>query len=128
MQTVEGLDKLDADIEDFCRKLDGPAAESAIAVAGEVILKEVEHTAPVRTGALRASLRTGHYRDKSGKRKYTTSISVPNSKRFGIMHYAVFLEYGTSKMDAEPFMRPAFDASKDQAVQAFSREIEKALR
>jgi HK97 gp10 family phage protein len=129
MQTIEGLDDLDKSIEDLVRKLDGDATEKAVAVAGEVILKEVEIKAPVKTGLLKASLRIGHYRAGSTGRtnKYKATIGVPNSKRFGIMHYAVFLEYGTSKMNAKPFMRPAFDASSDRAVQAFANEIEKAL-
>jgi HK97 gp10 family phage protein len=130
MQTVEGLYALDKSIEDLVRKLDGDATDNAIRAAGETILKEVEMRTPVKTGLLKASLTSGYVRDNSGgkSRRYKAAIGVPDSKRFGIMHYAVFLEYGTSKAQPHPFMRPAFDASKDMAVQAFIEEIEKALR
>lgn len=37
--------------------------------------------------------------------------------------YGFFLEYGTEKMTAQPFMRPAFDEKAPQAVSIFSAEM-----
>ena len=132
MPIIEGKDQLDREIEDMIRKLDGVATERAVSVAGEVILREVEQRAPVKTGFLKASLRLGHYADRtasSGRtRRYKATISVPNSKRYGIAHYAVFLEYGTSKMKRHSFMRPAFDVSSAKAVQEFERVLSEELR
>lgn len=131
MQTVEGLDELDRTIEDMVRKLDGTELENAANAAGRVILDEVMLKAPVRTGRLRDSIKQlAYYRDQNGSRggrRYTVSITVPNSHRFGIMYYAVFLEYGTSKMNAKPFMRPAFDASEQKAVDTFTRVLQSEL-
>lgn len=126
-----GLDQLDREIESLIRKLDGESTEKAISVAAEEILKEVELRTPVRTGLLKASLRLGHYADRassSGKtRRYKATISVPNSKRHGIMYYAVFLEYGTTKMAAKPFMRPAFDVAQPKAVEKFEQVLKAEL-
>lgn len=38
-------------------------------------------------------------------------------------YYAWFLEFGTERMQPHPFMRPAFDAKKDEAVQTFVTEM-----
>lgn len=38
-----------------------------------------------------------------------------------ITHYAPYLEYGTRRMDAQPFLKPAFDDQKKQ----FERDMKK---
>lgn len=50
------------------------------------------------------------------------------SNLVGNPNYWWFVEFGTSKMRARPFLRPAFDSKKNEALQAFrsymKREIE----
>lgn len=41
--------------------------------------------------------------------------------------YAWFLEFGTERMRAHPFMRPAFDAKKQEAVDTFVTETNKGI-
>lgn len=41
--------------------------------------------------------------------------------------YAYFLEYGTSKMAAKPFMRPAFEQNKESAVATMAGYIKEAV-
>ena len=49
-------------------------------------------------------------------------------------YYGAFVEFGTSKMAARPFMRPAFETRRDYAIEAMRaylaeripRELEKA--
>jgi HK97 gp10 family phage protein len=38
-----------------------------------------------------------------------------------------FLEFGTSKMQAKPFMRPAFEAAKEKALQRFEDRLKERL-
>lgn len=45
----------------------------------------------------------------------------------GDFFYAHFVEYGTSRMAAKPFMRPAFDQNKGRAVDAIKDRIAKRL-
>lgn len=42
--------------------------------------------------------------------------------------YAPYLEYGTSKMEARPFMRPALANMQEKFVQVVEQAIEVALR
>lgn len=125
MQTIDGLDDLDQAIESMVRNLNGKQLEHAVNAAGAEILKEVENKAPVRTGKLKASIGT-FSRSNDGYARST--IQVANSKSGGIEHYAVFLEYGTSSMRAKPFMRPAFDAAQQKAVEAFMQSISAELK
>ena len=45
----------------------------------------------------------------------------------GDFFYAHFVEYGTSKMAAKPFLRPAYDQNKGRAVEAIKDRIAKRL-
>lgn len=51
---------------------------------------------------------------------------------FGDLFYAQFVEFGTAKMSARPFMRPAFDQNKERAVEVMkatlARGIERATK
>lgn len=121
---IVDMDSFDLAISNMARTLDGKGLENAVQAAGNVILKEVESRAPVRTGALKASIRNLGYR-KTGQAR--SVISVSNSKKYGLRHYAVFLEFGTSNMASKPFMRPAFDVAEPQALEAFTRALNTEL-
>jgi len=41
--------------------------------------------------------------------------------------YAVYLEFGTSRMEARPFMRPALQDNLDNVVKAIKNELSRAL-
>lgn len=51
--------------------------------------------------------------------------------RFGVndrLNYARFLEFGTSKMEARPFLRPSYNAKKGEYIQAIENAVNEALR
>jgi len=50
-----------------------------------------------------------------------------NAKRQDDPFYWHFHEFGTSKMAARPFMRPAFEESKDDVVTAMTERLKKGL-
>lgn len=45
----------------------------------------------------------------------------------GDTYYWRFLEFGTSKMRAQPFMRPALESNTDTATAEFMQQFEKAI-
>lgn len=51
------------------------------------------------------------------------TVSVGNTAR-----YANFLEFGTRKMAARPFMRPAYANKKSEIIAAIYDEIQKAVK
>jgi HK97 gp10 family phage protein len=99
--TVEGL----ATLRDRLRAV-RPAIEAALAPqlarGAAAVAADAKAFAPVRTGTLRAGIRaTG-----SGLR-HAAGVTGPATA------YAHFVEYGTSRMPARPFMRAA--AQREEA-------------
>lgn len=65
---------------------------------GEEVAQVAQRMAPVLTGALRDSI-AAHSGEGSGA----------SSEIIADVPYAAFVEFGTSQMAAEPFLRPALD-------------------
>lgn len=42
-------------------------------------------------------------------------------------YYAAMIEYGTMNMDKTPYMRPAYEATKNQVIQIATKEVEKLV-
>lgn len=119
-------DELDIDQQLFAFNAvinDLPTA--AAMAAASVIEAEIRRRVPVDTGLLRDSLTHQSHRRQAAA---SVTIEMPHSGPDGTEHYAIFKEYGTSKMRAEPFMRPGFAASKDVAIQAAETLINQKLK
>jgi HK97 gp10 family phage protein len=75
-------------------------AQVTVAKVAHDIAEDAKSRAPVRTGYLRDSIVV----DGEGKAGFVTAGA----------EYAGFVEYGTYKMAARPFMTPAVEAHKDE--------------
>jgi len=90
--------------------------ELGTAVRDLVLLVEAEakKLCPVDTGKLRASI--------------TPVIESWAAGYVGTnTHYAPHVEYGTRKMDAQPFLEPAFLEGKKQASKVFGQAVARAI-
>ena len=78
------------------------------------ILEAAKDNAPVDTGALRDS---GHIEEEEvaliAEVSYKIIFDAPTTDQSKWTSYARFVEEGTSKMDAQPYLRPAILAAKD---------------
>lgn len=63
-------------------------------------------------------------RVKQSKSSAETIITFKDKKH---AFFWRFIEFGTSKMQAHPFMRPAFEAAKEKAVQRFEERMKERL-
>ncbi len=105
------------------RKLPGKLAKKTIKVAqlraAAALAQEVIARAPVGpTGRLSDSIKHGLRRAKPGEVATKVTANI---------FYARMVEYGTSKMSARPFMRPAFDAKKAEMIEIISKSLKADL-
>ncbi len=74
----------------------------------------------MRSGKLRKAIRTRERsEDENGMR---FAVEIPRSAFYGR-----FLEWGTSKFAAKPFMRPAADAKAEEAVTKMRDSLQVAI-
>jgi HK97 gp10 family phage protein len=81
------------------------AVTGHIVDAADRMLQDAESLVPVDTGRTKASLRADIKKDSKG-----VQVTIHAGKADDT---AYFNEYGTVHMNAQPFMRPAFDKSAD---------------
>lgn len=92
--------------------------------AGQIIVDEAKNNVSVRTGNLKEGLKVSGVRKKDGKKFVLAGIQKgDNSKIF----YGKFLEFGTSKMSARPFMAPAYESKKQEVEDIIKEELIKGL-
>lgn len=113
---MDGLDELRKKLEAFSNP--DPIVNKALEQAGEHLRGAIEESTPVRTGALKAAIVKGEVKDKR--------ILVGPSQQ-GPAFRAHFLEFGTSRMSAQPFIRPAFEQQKSKIERIMAEEIRKGL-
>lgn len=86
------------------------AMEDASEEASKLIATRAKSIAPKRTGRLRDSIRA------SG---FMIEARAP---------YSRFVEFGTRKMKAQPFLRPALEEEKGKVRNIFRAKIEDVIR
>jgi HK97 gp10 family phage protein len=122
-------------------------AEKIVLRAGRVVRDAIRERAPVRSGALRKSIKIT--RAKAGRLKETFGILVGPTRPEGA--HAGVVEYGskgirrikgfrmvkiggqwrritqTGTMRAKPFIRPGFESSQEQFMSEVKSELNKAM-
>lgn len=88
--------------------------EAILNEAAQPVLEKAQQFAPVKTGKLKAAIKAGKVkRRKDGA--YTIKIGTQGKTD---AYYAPFVEFGHGgphPAPPHPFMRPAYDATKEQA-------------
>lgn len=107
---VKNLTKQLTKIADATRDMRGPLYNGAV-----ILEEESKYLCPVVTGFLRDS----HMIEVVSKNRVDVNVTA---------YYAKFVEYGTSKMEAQPFLRPAIETKKKEIFQAIGEEINFKLR
>lgn len=116
---IEGIDNLIAEVEKLGVK--GNRIENkALREAGEVVKEAIKQEAPRRTGTLKKSIETSRVKTK-GIAKH---VEVGPGKEG---YYGKFVEFGTVKMRANPFMARGYENSKDKVVDKIAEELRKGL-
>lgn len=146
---VEGLAELAKALKalppEIAGKNGGPLRR-AIGRAAVVIRDDARRRAPVDTGNLRDNIiavrkrkspqgTEGYFVEvRRKRRKYANTRANRRKGRvgktyenLGEVYYGMFVELGTAKMPAQPFLRPAFESKKAEAVETFRVELAKGI-
>ena len=116
---LEGMDELLAEIERLGKE--GSKIENnALREAGEAVKQSIQNETPTRTGKLKASISVSRVKTKSGIKQ----VEVGPGKDG---YYGKFLEFGTVKIRANPFMSRGYETSKSEAERIIEEEIKRGL-
>ncbi|MFD1556035.1 HK97-gp10 family putative phage morphogenesis protein [Paraburkholderia silviterrae] len=136
--TVDNPDGLTAAIDALTQVASESALRQATVAGARVIFEEVKLRAPVGVvswesrdskqkrypGFLRDNILLAFDKERSAEGVRATYLVTWSKDAF----YGRFVEYGTSKMAANPFMRPSYEATRDAAAQKFSDVIDEKVR
>lgn len=123
--TITGIKEIDRKLKGIPDKLAKKALRQSMRPAMKEVLKEAQQNAPVDSGDLKKSIKL-----KAGprsKKAITLDVAVGEGFFKGDTFYAGFVEFGTSKMPAKPFMRPAYDSKGQDAKNKVIQDIPKML-
>lgn len=142
---LTGLSDLQAQLEDLGTELGVKALAQAARKAFQPVLDAAKAMAPAYSGALRASLKLKVAKPKgaddtvvvvgikiSGGPKDSSGGALLGKEELPPARRWHFIELGTAKMAAHPFLRPALDANASAVLDLLKVEIansiEKALK
>ena len=140
---VQGLDQLAKALRELPQRVARNGLRAAVYAGAKVIRDEAKLQAPVATGdlgadqpprgTLKRSVIMKQIPELSGAQKQTFFVTVRHGKKYrkqgkkGNLSqdawYWRFVEFGTVKMSARPFLRPAFDMKKHEAVTAIKTRL-----
>lgn len=152
--TVTGLRELLAEMQVLPEKIQGKAMRHALHAGAKVVKEAARNHHPWQddTGFLRSAIvqfnakKSDHpyseqvrigvlkRRSKRPSKQFAAARSRKQRKQkaIGVPYYWRFLEFGTSRMSAKPFMRPAFESNKSQALELINAtmraEIDRAVK
>lgn len=125
--SISGLGRLDANLELLKKVQNTPEAKKIYHTAGLAVRKWARYYAPYDKHRKKGT----HLRDailvSDGPRAFSNSLVVVRYKRPGAPH-AHLLEFGTVKMRAYPFMRPAASTAKGEVEKILHTEILKLIK
>ncbi|AHE55908.1 HK97-gp10 family putative phage morphogenesis protein [Sphingomonas sanxanigenens] len=131
---VEGLDSLMRKLDQLPEAIGEKVQRQILMDAGEIIAELARDLVPVDTGDLRGSITVSDtivgYDGQGLTLGLGGTVTVyigpqRNSKPDG--WYGHLVEYGTIKMAAQPFMRPAFDSTKGQVQSRIRNDLAAAI-
>jgi HK97 gp10 family phage protein len=134
---VQGLKELNEKLQQLPAKLEKNILRGAIRSGAMVIVEDARRRAPVLSvldprrvfGALAKSIRAMGVQMRNGMLTGgvvaggTATVGRGKAKLEADAFYARFVEFGTAKMAARPFMRPAIDSKTTGAIDATAQYI-----
>lgn len=129
---LEGAEAILRKLETLEPRVAKKHLKKALRVGAKIILAATKRKAPVLSGNLKRSLSVRNSKRRRGRHEggvtvLTDTKKVPELITFGKdgkrAFYPAVIEYGSRHRRARPFMRPAFDAEKRNALDASMKSL-----
>ena len=127
---IDGLRAVSAALQKLGDNVAKSVLRGGVSAAAKVVRDETKRRAPVDTGRLKRAVAFGRARWECEKGREVANVFVRQAKNgaagqkrveaYGKFdaYYGRWVEFGTSDTPAQPFMRPAWDATKASALEA----------
>lgn len=116
---VDGMDQLLAELETL-GKAGSKIENNALKEAGGIVKSSIVNETPVRSGKLKGSITVSRVKTKDGVKQVEVG---PSKEAF----HSRFVEFGTVKMKANPFMARGYENSKEEAMSIIEKSIKDGL-
>lgn len=125
---VEGITELTRILKELSGdKIAKKSLRAAIRKGAKPILQAARAFAPVDSGALEESIKLKAIRRTRTGFGVRISTSASDNEYSGETFYGPMQEFGTAKMAPNPYLRPAFDTTKDEATRIVGDELLTAI-
>jgi len=114
-----GIEDLITEVEKLGKQ--GARIENkALREAGDVVKEAIRNETPVDTGTLKKSINVSRVKTKDGMKQVEVG---PDDEGW----HGKFVEFGTVKIRANPFMGRGYETSKDKAMDTIKENLRKGL-
>jgi HK97 gp10 family phage protein len=120
---IEGLAETQEALTALSRSTQKNVVLRALLKAGEPIEEAAAAGAPHLSGALQRSVTTGTKLSRRQRSEHRKESEVEVFVGAGALAQAHLQEFGTFNNPAQPFLRPAWDGNKDEALDIFTKEL-----
>lgn len=105
------------------------AVKQAVKAGGKLVADRLQDKSPVRTGALRESIKAGPVKYNAADGYFCEVKPIGNHPETGesLAKIGNILEYGRSNMQPNPWFHPTVKAAEDDVVQAMQEELTKRM-
>lgn len=123
---IKGLEELIKNLNALPDKLEKRVIRRSVRKGANIIKAKAQDYVPVREGKLKKSIKVSGVKAKPGVIAF--KIRPTGNKKRGVsVFYDRFVENGTSKMAAQPYMRPAYDEAGEDVLNAVIDDIKLQL-
>ena len=137
---VTGMPELQRILSELPDKIQMKFVKHGMKAAGKILLDGVKRRVPVRSAALKESIVLRAMRPK--KRRFGFKVETPTREELAkfqptpeemknVMvnegYYPMVLEYGSARMKAKPYLRPAMDELTPEMIQIFTEDLQASV-
>lgn len=123
---LEGVDEILNKLQQIGNNI-SRLENKALKNAAQPVLDDVKSSNSFndRSGNLRKGLKISNIKNKEGVKYVLVGVDKSDNSK---IYYGKFLEFGTSKMSAKPFMQPAYEKNKDNIQKTIAETLKEGLK